>query len=156
MPLLLAAIFFAMVVCGIAAENPKDKLEAQKKAAEQGDAKAQFDMGLMYEAGYDVPKDLAEAVKWFRKAAEQGYLGAQLFLGWMYEKGEGVPKDEIEALAWYYIAAAVGNEDALKACGKAEVRLGREGTLIAQRRSKEISKEIETTKAARSAPKGSH
>ena len=53
---------------------PKDYAEAVKwyrKAAEQGDAEAQFNLGLMYADGEGVPKDYAEAVKWYRKAAEQ-------------------------------------------------------------------------------------
>ncbi len=45
--------------------------------AEQGNAKAQFNLGVMYDRGLGVPQDYAEAVKWYRKAAEQGHAGAQ-------------------------------------------------------------------------------
>ena len=44
-----------------------------KKAAEQGVAKAQYNLALCYAKGNGVAKDKAEAVKWFRKAAEQGH-----------------------------------------------------------------------------------
>ena len=59
----------------------------------QGNASAQFNLGLMYANGDGVPKDAAEAVKWYRKAADQGNAHAQFILGVMYANGEGVPKD---------------------------------------------------------------
>ena len=90
-----------------------DSVEAMKwwrKAAEQGYAPAQFNLGAMYgNGGRGVPKDDAEAVKWFRKAAEQGYAEAQSSLGAMYYDGEGVPKDLVQAHVWYNIAGANGN-----------------------------------------------
>jgi len=83
-----------------------------KDAAVQGDAGAQFNLGLMYEKGMGIAKDEAEAVKWYRKAAEQGYTGAQNNLGYMYEEGRGVAKDEAEAVKWYRKAAEQGNAGA--------------------------------------------
>ena len=53
--------------------------------AKQGDADAQFYLGLMYYEGQGVPQDYAEAVKWYRKAAEQGNALAQVNLGVMYD-----------------------------------------------------------------------
>jgi TPR repeat protein len=43
-----------------------------RKAAEQGDARAQYNLGQMHREGQGVPQDYAEAVKWYRKAVEQG------------------------------------------------------------------------------------
>jgi TPR repeat protein len=43
-----------------------------RKAAEQGDAKAQFNLGVAYEYGEGVKKDLTAALHWFRLAAAQG------------------------------------------------------------------------------------
>ena len=40
--------------------------------AEQGHAKAQFSLGLMYSEGRGVPQDDSEAVKWHRRAAQRG------------------------------------------------------------------------------------
>ena len=48
-------------------------LKWYRMAAEQGDADAQTDLGIMYDNGFGVPQDYAEALKWYRKAAEQGY-----------------------------------------------------------------------------------
>jgi hypothetical protein len=67
-----------------------------RKAADQGHAKAQSDLGYMYSNGEGVPEDDAEAVKWVRKAADQGLAKAQHSLGAMYSDGEGVLKDEAE------------------------------------------------------------
>jgi TPR repeat protein len=64
-----------------------------KKLAEQGNADAQYVLGLMYDAGRGTPKDERQAVTWYRKAAEQGYASAQLNLGLMYISGQGVSKD---------------------------------------------------------------
>jgi len=48
-------------------------------AAEQGDAEAQYNLGVRYANGEGVPEDYKEAVKWFRKAAEQGFAAAHEF-----------------------------------------------------------------------------
>ena len=92
--------------------KPKNEAEAVKwyrKAAEQGHADAQFDLGYCYKEGEGVTQDYSEAVKWYRKAAEQGHATAQNNLGYCYEKGHGVPKDYSEAVKWYRKAAEQGN-----------------------------------------------
>jgi hypothetical protein len=80
-----------------------------RKAAEQGERIAQFNLGMSYANGQGVEKDDKEAVKWSRKAAERGYAGAQNNLGVMYLKGEGVEKNEEEAVKWYRKAAEQGH-----------------------------------------------
>ena len=87
--------------------------------AEQGDAAAQFYLGLMYQRGglmykgtRAVPQDMAEVLKWFRKAAEQGYAEAQYHLGLMHGIGQGVPQDYVQAYTWFSAAAAHGNKKA--------------------------------------------
>ena len=58
----------------------KDIEEAVKwwqKAAEQGYAEAQYNMGICYYSGTGITRDYTEAVKWYRKAAEQGYVLAE-------------------------------------------------------------------------------
>ena len=51
--------------------------------ADQGDATAQSNLGVMYASGQGVPKDYAQAVKWYRLAADQGDARAQFNLGLM-------------------------------------------------------------------------
>ena len=86
----------------------KDEAEAVKwyrKAAEQGNASAQYDLGGMCLR----KRDYTEAVKWFRKAAEQGYAIAQVVLGAMYSSGkEGLKQDYSEALSLFRKAADQG------------------------------------------------
>jgi len=91
-----------------------------RKAAEQGDAFAQFNLGLQYEADWGITKNEAEAVKWYRKAAEQGNAAAQFGLGTMYFHGRGVARDSAEAMKWYRKAAAQGYEYAQRALNDAE------------------------------------
>ncbi len=48
------------------------ELKKLRPLAEQGDANMQFNLGLMYARGRGVPRDYAEAVRWYRQAAAQG------------------------------------------------------------------------------------
>ena len=53
----------------------KDEVAAvswYRKAAEQGYAQAQYNLGWMFQYGLGVSKNRAEAINWYRKAAEQG------------------------------------------------------------------------------------
>lgn len=59
-----------------------DALSACRKAAEQGDAGAQVNLGEVYDKGLGVAQDYVEAVKWYRKAVKQGDAEAQANLGW--------------------------------------------------------------------------
>jgi uncharacterized protein len=93
---------------GIEAYNAGDYATAHnewKPLAEQGNAKAQYKLGIMHYSGKGVPQDYAEAVKWFRLSAEQGNAGAQHNLGYMYDTFR---YDYAEALKWYRLAAEQG------------------------------------------------
>ena len=94
---------------------PKDETEAMRwcrKAAEQGNAKAQTALGYAYHSGEGVSKDDAEAARWLRKAAEQGDEQAQYDLGLAYSNGWGVPTDEVEAYFWLNLGASGLDEKA--------------------------------------------
>jgi TPR repeat protein len=79
-----------------------------RKAAEQGYAKAQFNLGEMYLRGQGVSKDYAEAINWIQKAADQGDARAEDALGFTYYNGQGVPQDYAKAARWYGKAAEQG------------------------------------------------
>ena len=83
-----------------------------KQKAEQGDAHAQYNLGVCYDKGYGVEKDLRKAVKWFRKSAEQGDAKAQYNLGYCYAYGDGVEKNLREAVKWYRKSAEQGLKEA--------------------------------------------
>ena len=100
LPLALAVIS----VVGVDAQVPD--LEEVRILAEQGDAIAQYNLGLMSASGRGVPEDDVEAVRWYRLAADQGYATAQYNLGNRYANGEGVPEDDLLAYMWWNLAAA--------------------------------------------------
>uniref|UniRef100_A0A914WL02 Sel1 repeat family protein n=1 Tax=Plectus sambesii TaxID=2011161 RepID=A0A914WL02_9BILA len=63
------------------------------RVAEQGDARAQFILGLLYLNGQGVPQSDEEAVTWFTKSAEQEYADAQFLMGIMYMMGQGMGEE---------------------------------------------------------------
>ena len=75
-----------------------------KKAADQGNAKAQYNLGVMYDKGTGVAQDYKEAIKWYQKAADQGYASAQYNLGVMYANGDGVIQSDSAAIEYFYNA----------------------------------------------------
>jgi TPR repeat protein len=77
-----------------------------RSLADQGNATAQYRLGLMYWGGFDVLEDYAVAAMWVRRAADQGLKIAQWQLGMMYENGYGVQKDYVQAHMWYNLSAA--------------------------------------------------
>jgi hypothetical protein len=79
-----------------------------RKAADLGVARAQFNVGLMYDSGQGVARDYAQAVIWYRKAANQGLAPAQNNLGSLYENGQGVARDYAQAMSWFRKAADQG------------------------------------------------
>lgn len=85
------------------------------KLAEQGDAVAQYDLGILYYKGQGTRQDYAEAVKWWLKSAERGYANAQFNLGTAYLHGQGVEQDYVRAYIWFTAAATRGDEEAFKA-----------------------------------------
>ncbi len=105
----LAAPAWAGFNEGLAAYERGDYATALREfrpLAEQGDAVAQNNLGVMYRRGEGVPQDYAEAVKWYRKAAEQGAALALNNLGVMYDQGQGVPQDYVQAHVWFNLAAS--------------------------------------------------
>ena len=90
------------------AQDP-DPITETRRRAEQGDADAQFTLGVRYANGDGVIKDDEEAVRWYRLAAAQNNADAQVTLALMYVNGIGVLKDEAEAVRWYRLAAAQDN-----------------------------------------------
>jgi TPR repeat protein len=87
-------------------------LRYMRPLAEQGNADAQHNLGVMYGDGDGVPQDDKTTLKWWTLAAEQGDADAQLNLGGMYGKGRGVLQDNIYAHMWVHIAASSGDTDA--------------------------------------------
>ncbi len=83
-----------------------------RRAAEQGNAEAQFMLGVAYGLGKGVPQDYTQEAYWDRKAAEQGIAWAQFGLGELYYNGNGLPQDYAQAAVWLRMAADQGIPDA--------------------------------------------
>lgn len=89
-------------------------VQACTKAADRGDARAQYFLGFMYHFGHGVIQDYVKAVRWTTLAAEQGQGKAQYNLGVMYGTGKGVAQDHVRAHMWFNLAAVYGNENSVQ------------------------------------------
>ena len=76
--------------------------------AQQGYAKAQAALGLLYLNGRGVSKNEKTAAKWIKLAAEQGHIHAQFNLAGLYFDGRGIPQDYVYAHMWYNIHGGIG------------------------------------------------
>ncbi|MBK7003385.1 MAG: SEL1-like repeat protein [Rhodoferax sp.] len=86
-------------------------LEWYTKAAEQGNAKAQWNVAILYARGPGgITQDVQQAAQWCQQAADQGFAAAQATLGLMYANGQGVEKDMGQAVA--LLQQAADQEDA--------------------------------------------
>ncbi len=94
--------------------QPKDsKAAAQyRKSAEAGDARAQVQLGWLYQQGDGVPQDDAVAASWYTKAVVQGDAEAQMYLGWLQQEGKGVAQDYVGAAELFRLAGTQGNAQA--------------------------------------------
>jgi S1-C subfamily serine protease len=102
-PLFIIAIFtFNAPKC-----HSANSIEDLKKAAVQGNAQAQYELGWAYFNGNQVSKNPAEAGKWWRKAADQGHVDAQFWTATSYKYANNFA----EAIKWYLKAAKQGHVD---------------------------------------------
>jgi len=92
--------------------------ELWRKAVEENDVDAQIDLGVCYQAGDGVERDMAKSAEWFRKAAEQGHAVAQMLVAQNYSMGLGVNRDMAESAKWYRKAAEQGVASAQFNLGK--------------------------------------
>ncbi|MCX6872834.1 MAG: tetratricopeptide repeat protein [Verrucomicrobia bacterium] len=122
--------------------NPLADLHA---IAASGDPKAQYELGEAFQAGkLGVPKNAAEALRWFRQAAVQNHPAAQANLGICYERGDGVAKDELEAYKWYLLAAAQGDENAKDNASLLELLLSLDQIAEGKRRANQFKPQERT------------
>ncbi len=115
------AVTYAQVDAARAAYEREDYTAAAAlyaPRAAQGEAEAQYHMGMMARFGWGMDKDSAAAVRWLTEAARQNNPQAQAELGTMYRLGRGVPEDPKEAARWLTAAANSG-------VGIAQLSIGR-------------------------------
>jgi uncharacterized protein len=97
-------------------ENDAQALKWFERAARQGLAAAQFQVGNMYAYGLADPGSGVDpsrlAAQWYFEAARQGLADAQYSLGILFLTGTGVQQSAEEAERWIGRAAAQGHADA--------------------------------------------
>jgi TPR repeat protein len=83
-----------------------------KARAENGEADAQFSLGLILACRPGEERDYEQAAHWYTKAADQHHPLAQLNLGIMYAQGQGVIRDDARAGVWMRKSAEQGDAGA--------------------------------------------
>lgn len=96
----------------VEAGNPAEALRICQSLAEQNNATAQYNLGVMYEGAAGLAADLEAAARWYQLAADNGNAMAQYNLGVMYDQGRGVVQDNEQALALFTQAASRGHASA--------------------------------------------
>lgn len=112
----------------------KDKIKAVKywtKAANNGNAEAQYNLGICYSQGDGVAMNKQTAFYWYQKAANNGHSSAQYNLGCCYYDGKGCTQDRSKARQWWQKAANQGDPDAQEALRKVKSRTIATGGIIA-------------------------
>ncbi|HSC81350.1 MAG TPA: tetratricopeptide repeat protein [Chitinolyticbacter sp.] len=115
---LLCTLVVAATAAPAEEQENQSEIEQLTEKANGGDPIYQFGLGLAYESGLGVPKDMKRAIHWYLTAAEQGYDKAQYRLGQIYINAQGVPRDFAEAARWHLKAAEQGNASAQFAIGR--------------------------------------
>ena len=85
-------------------EDYKTAFKEWRPLAEEGDAKSQTNLGILYFNGRGVLKDYKKAFAWLKKAAEQGEAEAQYILGEIYIEGKVAAKSFKNAKHWLELA----------------------------------------------------
>jgi TPR repeat protein len=100
---------------------------ARMKAAEKGDAQAQFELGQSLLQNMDGnPDGTAMGVVWLRKSASNGNSSAMVALGRLSKSGVGVLQSYAQSLEWIEAAAHKGNPEGMLELG----RLYRDGVAV--------------------------
>ena len=107
---LLSLTFILLILPSPASANPDDwgmvqRFNKQKTLADQGNIKAMYDVGKLYERGRGVVKSMTKAAEFFQKAADSKNPAAQARLGILYFEGRGVKQDYKKALSLLNSAA---------------------------------------------------
>jgi TPR repeat protein len=88
---------------------PAIDIAGLKVKAEQGEAKAQTQLGKAFAMGQGVPTDYKQAAHWYGQAASNGNVEAEAMFGELYQAGQGVKCDLTNAARWFTVAAQAGS-----------------------------------------------
>ena len=83
-----------------------------QKLAEEGDAQAMNNLGVLYDQGHGVEPDMGRALHWFAQSAKAGHPSGMSNYGRMLEQGRGIAANPQEAARWFDLAARQGQPEA--------------------------------------------
>ncbi len=89
-----------------------DSIESLQQKALKEDANAQYLLGLAFETGDGVARDMTEATKWYQKASIHGHRAAMHNYAMALQFGRGVSKNPSKAALVYTQLAALGDQTA--------------------------------------------
>ena len=94
-------------------------MRAWLKLADEGHAKAQNNIGHLFEEGLGVSQNYSTALNWYKKAASANLPEAEHNIGMLYSQGYGLEKNWREAVKWFRKAASKELPDSLYMLGLA-------------------------------------
>jgi len=100
----------------------RSAVEQLCKMADHDCGYSQCLLGIMYEKGLGVKKDVSQSIDWYRKAADKGFADAQFRLGQIYYIGQDVKRDPVEAAKWLNKAAEQGVAEAQYYIGRINLK----------------------------------
>lgn len=102
--LMVASLAFLCATWSLPAQDTNSNFQATQAAADKGDAKAQCELGNLYEK----QRSYVKAAEYWRKSADQGYAPAEVAIGFAYGSARGVGRNVPVAISWYRKAADQG------------------------------------------------
>jgi TPR repeat protein len=88
--------------------DEKEGFKLYLSAAQQGSARAQNQLGILYDEGIGVAKSCEESVRWYNKAIKQNYAKAKSNMAKKYHDGDCVDKDIDKSVQLYKECAEAG------------------------------------------------
>jgi hypothetical protein len=138
------------------APNDSDAAEWLIKSARLGNSSAQLQLGVAYELGRGVPRDLVKAYACYVMAGVNGNTGSEgaqralipkltrrqigevrTLVGDMYQSGVGTPADNVQAYMWFSLAETAGSKEGQRARALLASKMSREQIGTAERRASE-------------------
>lgn len=112
----IGEIEFQMGLQNVLAGNYETAASHFKLSTSHQNIKATFNLGLLYENGLGVKKDMKSAMKLYELASKKGHSKAIFNLGVFYAQGlGGIEKNFQQARKLFEQASVLGNTDAIEA-----------------------------------------
>lgn len=101
-------------------QNERLAYDLFRKAEQQDNKVAIFEIARLFEKGIVVPQDTTQAIEYYERSGDMGYARGYYYSGKIYERGRLIEKDVDRALLNYKKAFDLGYERAAKDIEKLE------------------------------------